>query len=252
MTALEVLNKKEWHYTIVENAIIDDTEHFDKVFDKLVYIVLCRFANRESCAAHPSVSKIARMCGCADNTVRESLKRLEKMGLIKIQERKNGQVQQSNLYFLLDIPWLGTSPHEGGTSPGEGGVPHHMKGPPSHGEPELNKKNKKHINYTSVFESFWSIYPRKIGKKEAFKNWNTRLKEKVSPDTLILAATNYAKLCKERGTSSDYIMHPSTFLGPNEKYVDYISPPEPSETPKPSGSKESDEDDFLTKYGYRR
>lgn len=239
MTTLEVLNRKEWYYTIVENAIIDDTKHFEKVFDKLVYIVLCRFSNRDTSSAHPSISKIAKMCGCSDNTVRESLKRLEKMGLIKIQERKTGATQQSNLYILLEIPW-------GGTSPCEGGVLQEVKGPPSHGEPELYKKNNKKNNYTSVFESFWAIYPKNIGKKEAFKNWNTRLKEKVEPETLIQAATNYATECKKRGTSPEYIMHPSTFLGPNEKYADYI----PTETDSQTAGTQEQHNEEPTQSNY--
>ncbi|WP_103110585.1 phage replisome organizer N-terminal domain-containing protein [Brevibacillus reuszeri] len=92
---------------------------------------------------------------------------------------------------------------------------------------DINKKNVS--GYSPEFERFWSIYPRKIGKKEAFKNWKTRLKEKVDPDTLIQAATSYAASCKQRGTSPEYIMHASTFLGPNEKYADYIqSEPDPA------------------------
>ncbi|UED72115.1 phage replisome organizer N-terminal domain-containing protein [Brevibacillus sp. HD3.3A] len=113
---------------------------------------------------------------------------------------------------------------------------------------EKDKNKKITSGYTPEFESFWSVYPKKISKKEAVKKWSTRLKEKVEPETLIQAATNYAIECKKRGTSPEFIMHPSTFLGPNEKYADYISPPEP---PTPQPPKKPDGDDFLTKYGFK-
>ncbi|MGF9909529.1 replication protein [Brevibacillus porteri] len=86
-------------------------------------------------------------------------------------------------------------------------------------------------SYSEEFERFWLAYPRKIGKKEAFKNWNTRLKAKVDPETLIQAAKNYAEACKQRGTAPEYIMHASTFLGTNDKYVDYIPTAEENQPP---------------------
>lgn len=101
----------------------------------------------------------------------------------------------------------------------------------------LKQNTKNNISsYSEEFERFWLVYPRKIGKKEAFKNWNTRLKAKVTPETLIEAAKNYAEACKQRGTSPEYIMHPSTFLGPNEKYADYIPTAKEIQS---SGEKES-------------
>lgn len=89
-------------------------------------------------------------------------------------------------------------------------------------EEELDKEKKKNTGYSPEFESFWSVYPRKVSKKDAFKNWNTRLKSKVAASDLIQAATNYSSVCKKRGTLPEYILHPATFLGPNEKYLDYL------------------------------
>ncbi|MFS1513662.1 hypothetical protein VQL36_14650 [Chengkuizengella sp. SCS-71B] len=84
-----------------------------------------------------------------------------------------------------------------------------------------NEKNNKNV-YSEAFEIFYKLYPRKIGKKQAFKNWNTRLKEKVNPDDLITACRNYAKECERNETEQKFIKHLSTFISNSKAYEDYI------------------------------
>lgn len=85
-------------------------------------------------------------------------------------------------------------------------------------------KNVKNVKkeYTSEFESFWSIYPRQKEKSKAFKCWGSRSKEGTSPDDMIKAAKNYAAEVKRKGTQEDYIKLPATFLGPSKPYEDYM------------------------------
>ncbi|MBX6361973.1 MAG: hypothetical protein IRZ03_18105 [Acidobacterium ailaaui] len=86
---------------------------------------------------------------------------------------------------------------------------------------KLNE-TKKDI-YSADFERFWEVYPRKVGKQRAYACWKARIKED-SPDMLILCAQNYADSCKVKGTETEYIKHPSTFLSAKKDYADYISP----------------------------
>lgn len=79
--------------------------------------------------------------------------------------------------------------------------------------------------YTPEFEEFWSHYPRRVEKRAAFKAWKTRLKEGYKPQQLILAARNYASYCHIQGTEQRYIKHPSTFLGPNRPFEEFINGP---------------------------
>jgi hypothetical protein len=81
--------------------------------------------------------------------------------------------------------------------------------------------------YTEEFELFWFEYPRKIGKGDAFRAWNSRLKDKIIAGNLILAAKNYSKHCKEKNTDIEYIKHPKTFLSKSEPYRDYVKTDEP-------------------------
>lgn len=96
---------------------------------------------------------------------------------------------------------------------------------------DLNKKeNKKKKTqpsgkeeYTSQFEEFWKSYPRPIGKKAAYANWNTQVKKGVDVKDLINACINYAKYCEYNETKEQYIAHPKTFLGPSDPFKDYIN-----------------------------
>ncbi|MED1666102.1 helix-turn-helix domain-containing protein [Brevibacillus laterosporus] len=209
---MEVISNKGWHYTIIENEILDDTDHFEKSVDKLVYVSLCRFANMGDRRAHPSISRLAKMCGCSENFVRQSLKRLVSLGLIQIQERKEGSLNATNLYYLLPIPW-GTSHGAGGTSPHEGGVLHTVQGGTSPREGELKTINKRHkeLKYTSDFEKFFNAYPRQVEKKKAFSVW-IHQEKKYGSEYLIKCAKNYADYCRASNTEESYIKHPSSFL----------------------------------------
>ena len=82
-------------------------------------------------------------------------------------------------------------------------------------------KSKKE-EYTPEFEEFWAHYPRKIEKKRAFRVWKTRLREGVPPEVLIQACKHYAEYCARQGSEQRYIKHPSTFLGPDRPYEEFI------------------------------
>ncbi|TDT63398.1 hypothetical protein [Fonticella tunisiensis] len=91
---------------------------------------------------------------------------------------------------------------------------------PEEGGAQENNPGKG--EYTEDFERFWSLYPRRKEKIRAFKAWKARLKEKVNPEELIKAASNYAMYCKLNHTEERYIKHASTFLGPDKPFMEYI------------------------------
>lgn len=80
--------------------------------------------------------------------------------------------------------------------------------------------------YTEEFLEFWQAYPKKKEKKRAFRCWKTRLKEGCKPEGLITAAKNYATQCKKEKTEPKFIKHPSTFLGPDTPFEEYLKAPE--------------------------
>lgn len=97
---------------------------------------------------------------------------------------------------------------------------------------DINKHKQKQNNnngqneYTTEFEEFWKHYPRKVGKREAFAKWKTRLKQGETPERLLQACINYAKECRRLGTEKQFIKHPKTFLSDKKPYEDYLDSPE--------------------------
>ena len=85
------------------------------------------------------------------------------------------------------------------------------------------KAAKKATNdYPTGFEEFWSAYPKKVGKGEAYKCYQARLKDGWSPEELLEAAREYASETGRRHTDKDYIKHPKTFLSATTPFTDYI------------------------------
>lgn len=90
--------------------------------------------------------------------------------------------------------------------------------------------------YSPEFEAFWEKYPRKVNKRGAFKCWRTRLRSGVSVDNLMLAVEHYAAACA--GKEEQYILHGATFLGPNNRWQDYL-------VPQPAGGKNDVDPEWL-------
>jgi len=103
-------------------------------FDKLVLILLADFYSETERCAWPSIGTLAAKAGVCENSVRSSLKTLEKSGEIKIEVRRHAEgMNRSNRYhFPLFVPHFAgrTAPDEvPPTAPDE--VPH-----PSQFEPD--------------------------------------------------------------------------------------------------------------------
>lgn len=106
-------------------------------------------------------------------------------------------------------------------------------GKASEPSPQIDKEASKSAStpsYPKDFEEFWGVYPRKIGKGEAYKKYQARLKDGWSPAELLEAAKNYADDCMRKKTEKVYIKHPKTFLSDSTPFVDYL-PQKESEPP---------------------
>lgn len=87
---------------------------------------------------------------------------------------------------------------------------------------EVKETQKKEKGYSSTFEDFWSVYPRKIGKGDAYKKYNERIKDGWSPDELKEAAQNYAEKCEIEHTEKQYIKYGKSFLSDSTPFTDYL------------------------------
>src|SRR5690606_589115 len=63
------------------------------------------------------------------------------------------------------------------------------------------------------FDAFWDAYPRKTGKKDARRKWETAIKrEGATSAQLLTAAQRFAALCRANRTETRFIPHPATWL----------------------------------------
>ena len=79
-----------------------------------------------------------------------------------------------------------------------------------------------------TFQDFYSLYPRKMGRKEAERSWN-RLTPAQQAECLE-AMPNYLKYWKIKQTQKDFIPYPATFLN-QERWTDEIDL-EPNKKPE--------------------
>lgn len=85
------------------------------------------------------------------------------------------------------------------------------------------KEDKKSAPlYAKSFEEFWSIYPRKVGKGEAYKKYQARLNDGWSEEELLEASRKYSERVMKERTEEKYIKHAKTFLSENTPFADFI------------------------------
>lgn len=81
----------------------------------------------------------------------------------------------------------------------------HSKPPLAYTETETEADTKTQ----SLFDSFWSTYPRRIAKANAVKAWQKAIKA-TDPQTIIDAAAKYAT--SVNGKERQFVKHPATWL----------------------------------------
>ena len=98
---------------------------------------------------------------------------------------------------------------------------------PTPNQPLTTNNNDKNVNndknnYNAHFQEFWNLYPRKKDKKRSYACYNARLNEGFSEEEILSATKAYAEECKRENRDEKYIKHPSTFLGVNTPFMDYL------------------------------
>lgn len=84
-------------------------------------------------------------------------------------------------------------------------------------------KEKKDIPSQELFEKFWGIYPRTIGKVDALDAWKAMVNRKKNPEDVITAAHNYMTIVAAEGTQTKHIKHPTTFLN-KDRWEEFLNP----------------------------
>lgn len=92
---------------------------------------------------------------------------------------------------------------------------------------EKDKKKEKEEQLKIDFESFYSIYPKKVDRKKAFDAYkacvtNSKKHErKYTPDEIKNGTMLYARYCQHENTEKRFIKNPATFLNQESFLNDY-------------------------------
>ena len=200
---------------------------------KLILLSLADNADEATRECFPSVSYIARRCGCTRRTVHRHLSILEDEGLItRVHQFTKDGKKRSNIYILAPINHDGLLMGQNDTY----ATKQHIKPPEKHHEcPIVCDTDDIGVCDTGVtynhhiepslesidrsFERFWETYPRKVSKKkaqQAFKKYE-HLADKIIADIEIRLKLD------AQWQDKTFIPHPTTYLN-GERWNDDITP----------------------------
>ncbi|ALY08108.1 hypothetical protein BhaS171_00052 [Bacillus phage vB_BhaS-171] len=152
----------------------------------------------------------------SEKTIRRTITKLENEGLILTGNYNKMKIDQTK-WYRIDYNKIVSSPcgqndqTKGTNCPDGVGQNDHTN---NQRIPETTTDNI----YSIDFESFWTIYPRKVDKKKAFKSFKTASKSHTLE--IILSGTEkYAKQVQKERTELRFVKHPATFLN-NDSFLD--------------------------------
>jgi hypothetical protein len=230
--------------------------------DKLIFgeiIALCR----RNGVCNASNEHLAKMCGCAVKTIKRSLERLSECKLINIKAigKTSGTYRYiclannpvDNLLNLVDNSsnpvdnFLETRDKLSKTRDkvsktrdkvsrvtDEENIIEYKEINSSASEDALvpvdnfskteQNQQKQAFKGEEVFEEVWSLYPRRLGKKEAFKHFRASVKSEEDAAKLRAAVLNYDEICRRDRIEERYIKHGSTFFNNWRDYIPAVKP----------------------------
>lgn len=209
----QVIDNNKWHYTIVENVIIE-SEHLD-IYEKMIYIALKRFANLHTQEAFPGVKRLAIYAGMSDRKARSVLSGLESKNYIEIERRTN----QTSIYTILP-----SHAHGAGHEQGAVGVMHTVQGGHEQGADELKRtelekvereKDKVDKSTDVLFEEWWDLYGNKAGDKKKCRTKYKSLLKKNDHSSILDGTRRYKDHLMKLKSSGEFapaLKYPYTFL----------------------------------------
>lgn len=221
-----------------------------KVGHPLRKLVLLKLADNASDQGEcwPSYQHIADQCEISRSTVKVHIRELEKAGLLRREFRRNGELNQSNVFHLALNG--GAAENRGGATAAPPGAADTRGGGAaaaprtSHSFEPVSEPKPLCRNETSeAFEQFWKLYPNKKGRKAAITAWS-----KLNPDyqlvqKLITALGNHRVSRDWTKDNGQYIPMASTWLN-GERWTDELQPAGRAQSGKPSRHTPLDQIDY--------
>jgi hypothetical protein len=173
-------------------SIIPEWVTYADISDKALrlYSVLARYADNQTHEAFPSRETLAGRMNCSTSSVDRATEELINIGAVTKKQRHN-----SSLVYTLKVTQSVITVGEGGSSPVTRGV---VTSDELTRTTELEPLNDiQHLEQDrqqrliQEFNSFWEIYPRKLGKGEA-KGAFVKAVDKFGADVVLEGVTRFA------------------------------------------------------------
>ena len=175
---------------------------------KLVLLMLANYADDRH-QTFPSYKKLAQLCACNDRTVMRAINQLKELGFITVSKRYGNDGKQTSNSFTLDV--RGDKSHMVGVT---------KTTPNTIRDIQDNNKRERGDKYTSEFQEWWNVYPRKDGSKsKAFEGWKKATSKFIHVAELLLVTNKFKQSCV--GKDKAYIPHATTWL--NQKRWETVS-----------------------------
>lgn len=164
-----------------------------------LYSILARYADNETLQAFPSRETLARRANCHWRSIDRAIDELVTIGAITKQHRRNGESYQSNIYTLRRVgPQLSppsdkadrgvVTPQSVPTDTG-GNLTITTELEPSNDIQHFEQDRQSKLQ--QEFNSFWEVYPRKLGKGEA-KAAFVKAVDKFGADVVLEGVARFA------------------------------------------------------------
>lgn len=211
----------------------------------LAYLCLCRHANYHTQEAFPSIEMMAEKIGVSKNSIKRGIIVLKQHNIIDIKREKNEKGQwERNTYTLLDKSiWI--------VQGSVGAVEIQGSGATEIQGSVVTTKDSNSINATNnicaSFEELWNLYPRRLGKKQAFRHYKQSVRSLKDIALLRAALQNYKDDIKRNKTPEKYIKHGSTWFN---NWHDWIDVPESKPKSKTNEQLKAENRCIYCKYGH--
>jgi hypothetical protein len=110
-----------------------------------------------------------------------------------------------------------------GSRSGSSGVALSLLAPLTNGIEQKGTEPSRARTVEEEFARTWERYPRKENRAGAFKAYKARRTAGVTGEDLWRATLHYAATVA--GKEREFVMHGSTFYGPNDRWLDYLAAP---------------------------
>jgi hypothetical protein len=185
----------------------------------LLHLALADFANDEG-TCFPSQKTLAHKARVSRVWVQETIKQMINDGLLCVEQTSNGRGNRA-VYRLHK----NKRQSELTLSDDKGQSELTKRANSELDTLIINNHHESSIHQSVCFEKFWKLYPRKVGKRAAQKEFERVLKLRNAPtvDHLLNAVKCYAQSAPQ---DQRYIAHPTTWLRQGRWEDETASPPQ--------------------------